>query len=75
MAESHLAEFARHLIAKHGAQTTGMIFVAFTQVGNVLPGAGNEEQKAAINSALADDERLAFSDEAGTWSIKPEQAA
>lgn len=70
---SHAADFAVHQIGKQ-PQTTGMLFVAFTQVGNVLPGVGTEGQKQALRDLLSADPRLAYDAETDTWTDKAEAA-
>ncbi|MBB3743898.1 hypothetical protein FHX10_003397 [Rhizobium sp. BK591] len=59
---SHLQDFAHDLVARHGPRTAGMILQAFTNVGNLVPGASVPEQIAAVEAELKADDRLSYDD-------------
>lgn len=68
MTVSHASQFAVELIGKHEARTTGMIFHAFSNVGNQLPGVGPEGQKESLREMLRADDRLRYDVEADSWT-------
>lgn len=58
MCRSHLQDFTYELITKHGPRTTGMIWHAFTNIGNFVPGSSPDEQMDAVHADLLGDDRL-----------------
>jgi hypothetical protein len=75
---THLQDFAHDLVARHGPRTTGMIWHAFTNVGNIVDGATPDAQMAAVEAALKADDRFAFDEHnpgrgGGWFSHKPHE--
>lgn len=69
---SHAADFAVDLIGRHDRRTTGMIWIAFTHVGNSLPGGDIEGQKEQLRGLLKADTRLEYHADSDSWSDKTE---
>ncbi|MGO7089480.1 hypothetical protein AB9E14_23680 [Rhizobium leguminosarum] len=57
---SHLQDFAHDMVAGHGPRTAGMIWHAFTNVGNIVAGASQAEQIATVEAELRKDDRLGY---------------
>ena len=72
---SHASSFAVEMIGRHERRTTGMLFVAFTQLGNALAGNGAEEQKEAMRAMLLADDRLDYDAATDSWADKTEVEA
>lgn len=68
---SHLQDFAHDLVARHGPRTAGMIWHAFTNIGNYVPGASQDDQIGAVEAELKADSRLGYDDtnpgRGGAW--------
>lgn len=67
MYDEHLVDFAKSQIERHGPQTTGMLLVAFRNLGNRID-ADIPMLRAELLSRT--DIGLAFDEATDTWTLK-----